>query len=146
MRGQLSDKARLNHIRDAIQAIEGYTKDISFDENLSTAADQDFTIQLAAMYKGGYIDESTVLYRVLSNSMSRNIALMEKDHILVYKNADENGVFKNVWFKQRCFSNLYWILAGSWWKNGGSKLRGIYFIILALLSNPLSIFRFIKSN
>ena len=32
MKGQLSDKARLNHILDAIQAIEGYTKDISFDE------------------------------------------------------------------------------------------------------------------
>ena len=32
MKGQLSDKARLNHILDAIQAIEGYTEDISFDE------------------------------------------------------------------------------------------------------------------
>ena len=32
MKGQLSDKARLNHIFDAIKAIEGYTKEISFDE------------------------------------------------------------------------------------------------------------------
>jgi uncharacterized protein with HEPN domain len=32
MKGQLSDKARLNHILDAIVAIEGYTKDISFIE------------------------------------------------------------------------------------------------------------------
>ena len=32
MKGQLSDKARLNHILDAIQAIEGYVKDISFAE------------------------------------------------------------------------------------------------------------------
>ena len=32
MKGQLSDKARLNHILDAILAIEGYTNGISFDE------------------------------------------------------------------------------------------------------------------
>ena len=32
MKGQLSDKARLNHILDAIEAIEGYTMDISFDQ------------------------------------------------------------------------------------------------------------------
>ena len=32
MKGQLSDKARLNHILDAIQAVEGYTNDISFEE------------------------------------------------------------------------------------------------------------------
>jgi len=32
MKGQLSDKARLNHILDAIQAIEGYTENVSFKE------------------------------------------------------------------------------------------------------------------
>ena len=32
MKGQLSDKARLSHILDAIHEIEGYTIDISFDE------------------------------------------------------------------------------------------------------------------
>ena len=32
MKGQLSDKARLNHMLDAIRAIEGYTKGISLTE------------------------------------------------------------------------------------------------------------------
>ena len=32
MKGQLSDKARLNHILDAITAIEEYVKDISYKE------------------------------------------------------------------------------------------------------------------
>jgi uncharacterized protein with HEPN domain len=41
MKGQLSDKARLNHILDAIQAIEGYTKEISFDE-FSDSSDKTF--------------------------------------------------------------------------------------------------------
>jgi hypothetical protein len=36
---------------------------------------------------------------------------------------------------------LYWILAGSWWKDGGNKKRGVYFIIRALLANPFSVVR-----
>ena len=123
-----------------VKCLEG----IAFDENLSTAADQDFVIQLASKYRGGYLHKSTVNYRVLTNSMSRNISLMEKDHIRVFKKARRNKLFKNFLFKQQCFSNLYWILAGSWWKDGENKLRGFYFILLALITNPFSVFRILK--
>ena len=119
---------------------------VAFDPILSTAADQDFAIQLAAKYKGGYSKEPNVLYRILPNSMSRNIKLMEIDHIEVFKKAQKNMLFKSFWFKQKCFSNLYWILAGSWWKNGNNKLRGFYFIILALTTNPLSIVKIFNSS
>lgn len=37
MKGLLSDKARLNHILDAIQSIEEYVKDISFEEFSSSS-------------------------------------------------------------------------------------------------------------
>ena len=114
---------------------------IRFDTSLSTAADQDFCIQLASNFKGRYIDESLVRYRVLEESMSRNIVVMEKDHISVFKKAAKNKLFKSFWFKQQCFSNLYWILAGSWWKDGNNKKRGLYFIIKALLANPFSIIK-----
>ncbi|NQX96290.1 MAG: glycosyltransferase [Flavobacteriales bacterium] len=119
-------------------------KTVSFDENLSTAADQDFAIQLASKYKGGYAATPTVNYRVLTNSMSRNIHLMEKDHIRVFKKANKNKLFKSFIFKQQCYSNLYWILAGSWWKDGGNKIKGMRFIVLAMVTNPFSIFRFIN--
>lgn len=112
---------------------------IKFDTNLSTAADQDFTFYLAKYFKGKYLKAPTVMYRVLNDSMSRNISLMEKDHIRVYKKAAKNNLFKNLFFKQLCFSNLYWILAGSWWKNGNNKLRGLKFILMAIIANPFSI-------
>jgi teichuronic acid biosynthesis glycosyltransferase TuaG len=118
----------------------------SFDENLSTAADQDFAIQLASKYRGKYVEEPTVLYRVLPNSMSSNIEVMEKDHILVFQKAAHNKLFKSFMFKQKCFSNLYWILAGSWWKDGQNRLKGTYFILLALINNPFSIFRLLKAS
>lgn len=121
-----------------------YDDGVCFDKELSTAADQYFTIQLASKYKGVHIAKPLWKYRILSNSMSRNITVMERDHILVYEKSLKSKLFKNYWFKQQCFSNLYWILAGSWWKNGENKLRGIRFIILALITNPLSIIRFFK--
>ena len=116
-----------------------YDEGIFFDRRFSTAADQDFTIQLAARYKGYYINKPLWKYRVLEQSMSRNISIMEKDHIGVYQKAKRLGLFRSFWFKQRCFSNLYLILAGSWWKNGNDKLKGLYFILKALLYYPLNI-------
>ena len=118
-----------------------YDQGVLFDKNLSTAADQDFTLQLASKYKGHHIKNPLWKYRILNNSMSRNIKTMEKDHINVFTKASQNGLFKSFWFKQKCFSNLYWILAGSWWKNGNNPTRGFYFIVKALLANPFSIFR-----
>ena len=123
---------------------ECLNSDIKFDKNFSTAADQDFTIQLAFKCKGYHIDKPLWRYRVLKNSMSRNIAVMEKDHIGVYKKSERNRMFKSWMFKRKCFSNLYWILAGSWWKDGRNKKRGIYFIFKALVANPFSIYKIVK--
>ncbi|MCL4857446.1 MAG: glycosyltransferase, partial [Flavobacteriales bacterium] len=91
---------------------------LRFDPTFSTAADQDFCFNLAAKYTGKLITKPLFKYRILTNSMSRNIATMEKDHIAVYKKAARNNLFKSFLFKQQCFSNLYLVLAGSWWKDG----------------------------
>jgi glycosyltransferase involved in cell wall biosynthesis len=115
-----------------------------FDPIFSTAADQDFTLYLSAQYVGQRIAEPLWLYRQISVSMSRNIAVMEKDHIGVYKKAAHNGLFKSFWFRQKCFANLYFILAGSWWVNGNNKLRGCFFLFKALYIYPPTILRLIK--
>jgi glycosyltransferase involved in cell wall biosynthesis len=109
---------------------------LRFDSEFSTAADQDFCFNLAAKYKGKIIPKPLFKYRVFANSMSRNIATMEKDHIAVYKKAARNNLFNSYLFKQQCFSNLYLVLAGSWWKDGNNKTKGLYFILLSLLTYP----------
>lgn len=114
-----------------------FTKDnLRFDSQFSTAADQDFAFRLAANYKGTHIREPLLRYRVLANSMSRNIAVMEKDHIGVYRKAAANGLFTSASHRRKAFSNLYLILAGSWWKQGNNKLRGCGFILRAIFSWP----------
>lgn len=117
---------------------------LRFDPAFSTAADQDFSFALCSRYKGAYLPKPLWKYRVISTSMSRNIKVMEHDHIGVYRKAAKLGYFKSYWFRQRCFSNLYLILAGSWWKNGNNKLRGIYFISRSLVTYPPQLWNMIK--
>lgn len=153
----LSEKGRSDNILNNILMWEGevipapcsnillhrkcFEMGLKFDASLSTAADQDFTIQLANQSKGIMLDSVHLRYRVVSNSMSRNIPLMERDHIAVYKKAAKLKLFKSFCFKKRCFAQLYLILAGSWWHNGGSRKRGILFLFKSLFTHPLPLLR-----
>jgi hypothetical protein len=114
-----------------------------FDSSFSTAADQDFCIQLASKYKGAYIDQVLWKYRYIASSMSRNVSVMEKDHIGVFNKAKSNGLFKSRPFQRQCFSNLYLIIAGSWWVNGENKLRALWFIIRGIAICPSNISKLI---
>lgn len=112
-----------------------------FDTNLSTAADQDFFFRVASNCTIGKVDKTTWEYRKHSNNMHKDILRMEKDVLYVYKKAAEKGLFYNNAFKRKCFANMYKILAGSWWGDGGKKIRGFKFLIKAILMNPLIITR-----
>ena len=120
------------------------TNGVKFDTHLSTAADQDFCLQLAKSYKGKRIGEALWSYRILSTSMSRNIKTMQKDHIYVYRKARKDNMFQSFWFQQKCFSNLFIILAGSWWVWGQNKWRGIFFLFLSILYFPPNIKKIAK--
>ncbi len=119
-------------------------KGILFDTHLTTAADQDYCIQLAKSFRGKHLPQPLWTYRVMPTSMSRNLNVMEHDHIYVYKKASSQKLFKSFWFKQKCFSNLYLILAGSWWVNGDNKLKGIKYIFIAFLTYPPNLTKLIK--
>jgi glycosyltransferase involved in cell wall biosynthesis len=117
---------------------------LRFDSQFSTAADQDFCFNLSSKYKGKRIPKILWNYRVLTNSMSKNIAVMERDHIGVYKKALQNNLFNTYWFKQKCFSNLYLVLAGSWWVNGDNKMRSIFCILKSIFVYPPNILKLFK--
>lgn len=117
------------------------SNEIKFDQNLSTAADQDFCFNIAHKFIGKRIPEILCYYRILSDSMSRNIITVEKDHIYVYRKAEKAGLFKSFIFKQKCFSNMYLILAGSWWINGNNKKKGFLFMMRGLITYPFNIIK-----
>lgn len=124
---------------------ECFNKVNGFDSNLSNNADQDILIQMLA--KGntiGYIDECLWNYRIHDNNMSKNIAVLERDLLYLFHKCDKQKLFTNIWFKRKCFSKMYYTLAGSWWKNGNNKSRGTYFIILSILNYPPIILKILK--
>lgn len=111
-----------------------------FDSGLSTSADHDFFLRVASNYAIGRVDYPTWKYRLHKNNMHKNIRLMEKDVLYVYKKASANNLFKNdKWFEKKCYATMYLILAASWAGDGGNKLRGIYFGALALTEHPHSL-------
>lgn len=103
-----------------------------WDPTFSTAADQDFFIRVSVFCSILAIDEVLFYYRVHPNNMHQNISVMEKDHIGVFRKAEKNKLFKTKSFKNKCFSNLYRILAGSWWHDGNNKMKAIKFILLSI--------------
>ncbi len=116
-----------------------------FDINLSNNADQDLWIRILANgFKINLIPEPLWKYRVHSKNMSSNITLLESDSIYMFNKINVNILFGSKSLKRKCFANMYLMLAGSWWKNGNNKTRGVYFITKALLTYPPSILKLIK--
>lgn len=116
-----------------------------FDLNLSNNADQDLIIQLLVNnYKIGYLNKTLWKYRIHSGNMSKNVALLEKDTLYIFKKLTRQKVFGSFWFKQRCFAKMYLMLAGSWWKEGGNKPRGIFFILLSVAHYPLVVLKLLN--
>lgn len=116
-----------------------------FDIKLSNNADQDFFLRiLAGGYHIGYVKEPLWKYRMHNSNMSKNISLLEKDILYMFNKAESNNFFKTINFKKQCFAKVYFTLAGSWWKNGNNKLRGIYFIFKAIFSYPPIIIYYLR--
>ncbi len=124
--------------REVIEKVGG------FDLKLSNAADQEFFFRVANHYKIGRVEKITWRYRVHSDNMHSNIAVMERDALLSYKRAEEHNLFKSRKFRNLCFSNMYMIMGASWWGDGKSKIRGLKFLLKAILIRPASIFTIFK--
>ncbi|HWY12582.1 MAG TPA: glycosyltransferase [Bacteroidia bacterium] len=113
-------------------------ENILFPAELSNIADKYFVVQLSHYFRGKHIGKALLNYRQVSGSMSKNIMLHETDTITAYNLYKKSGYFKNTSFRRRCFSNMYLIIGASWWKDGGNKLRALYFILRAFFTAPLN--------
>lgn len=109
-----------------------------FDPFLSTSADHDLFIRIAARHMIGKVDQITWLYRIHPNNMHMNVDLMEHDILYLYKKASRNALFKGNGFRRKCYSAMYLILAASWAGDGRNKARGTWFVCRALLSHPIA--------
>lgn len=116
---------------------------LRWDPHVSSAADQDLTLQLAKGFRAQRLPEPMWTYRVRENSMSRSAEVTERDHLYVYRKATRENLFPTAAFRQRCFSNLYLIIAGTWWGNA-KKLRALLFVLMAVTTYPPNLLRLVK--
>jgi glycosyltransferase involved in cell wall biosynthesis len=116
-------------------------KQLFFDENLSTAADQDFMIFLSTYGKGAYISQPLWKYRVLSSSMSRKIVSIEKDQLYFMNKYSGLKLYRNKAFKRMCFSKNYLILAGCFWNDANNKPKALKYLMKAIANDMSLIFK-----
>lgn len=83
-----------------------------FDPRLSTSADWDLFVRIAARYPVGFVPEVLLRYRRHGASMSANVELMRRDMSLALHKAFLSGnVPRKV--RRRAYARLHIILAGS---------------------------------
>ena len=76
--------------------------------------------------------------------MNSNIGLLERDLLAAYRKADQNRLFRNARFRGKCYGNMYFELAGSWWANGNNPWRGAGYILRSLVAYPPNTLRLLN--
>jgi glycosyltransferase involved in cell wall biosynthesis len=123
-----------------------FDEGVRLDEHLSNAADQDLAIALSRRFSYKRLNTAQNLYRVLPGSMSKSIALFERDHLRLFWKAQREGLLRETMFRRRCLANLYWAIGGSWWKFTDDRLRAVRFFLKALASHPAVIARPVRKR
>lgn len=109
---------------------------VRFDPALSNEADKDMVLALASGCKGVRVPEPLFYYRGVAGSMSRNIELYQRDHLLLLRKARERGLLRDRGFARECMARGYWAIGGSWWRNARRPLRALPWILRAALLRP----------
>lgn len=88
-----------------------------FDLNLLTSADWDFCYRVNRLYKIKFIPEVLIRYRNHGTNMHSNVKRMEREMFYGFEKAFSENSSDIQTIKQRSYSNLHKILAGSYFHN-----------------------------
>lgn len=112
-----------------------FDEGVKFDVSLSSPADRDICIQLAATTEPAIIQEKLWQYRIHAQSMSNQNLKVAKEVIVFIKKMKNSTLFESRDVKRKALSNLYYMLAG-YYNNNGHKLSGLKYFGKAVLLSP----------
>jgi hypothetical protein len=110
-----------------------------FDPELSTSADWDMWRRIACHYEIEVVREPLVLYRLHQSAMHLNVEAFERDVIRAFNHmfADPAAIEIHS-LRRRCYSNLYFTLAGSFLQ-AGKRNRCLRYLGMGLAAWPPNI-------
>ncbi len=97
-----------------------------FDEHLSTSADWDLALRLAARRPFGFVSEILLKYRLHNSNMHANVGVMERDMMLVYAKAFEQAPAEVRALRRASYGRLHMVLAGSYFQAGQYRQFGCH--------------------
>ena len=112
-----------------------------FDVNLSTSADWELWVRLAARCEFGYLSEPLSRYRVHARQMHRNIALMEKDVMYALKKINKSGLFDSKRYFRFCKANFHLILAACYKGDARNYWQFFRHLALSVFLDPAPLLR-----
>ena len=112
-----------------------FDEGVRFDVSLSSPADRDICIQLAAVAEPAIIHEKLWQYRIHSQSMSNQNLKVAKEVMVFIKKMKNSTLFESRDVKRKALSNLYYMLAG-YYNNNGHKFSGLKYFSRAVLLSP----------
>lgn len=114
-------------------------EDVRFDTKLSSPADRDICLQLAAKEEPIFLDEVLWLYRQHGQSMSnQNIKAIDEMKYL-YRKADERKWFSSPKLRRKALSNVNIIMAGMSYFFPSQRKRIPRFMLRAFWYSPLNV-------
>lgn len=112
-----------------------------FPLELSNAADQHLVLSMARDHTYHHLPRALTRYRVLSTSMSKNVALYEADHRRLHAAAKAMGLLNDPAFARTCRANMHWSIGGSWWVNGRAPVKAVPHLVRSVLTDPCILLR-----
>jgi glycosyltransferase involved in cell wall biosynthesis len=120
---------------------ELFGDEIRFDTRISSPADRDICMQLAAIEDPFFLDEKLWLYRLHGQSMTSLNYKVVDEVIYLYKKADEKKWFRNGAMRRKALSNVNLILAGICYHFPQQKKRTFGFVMKSIWYSPFNIVR-----
>jgi glycosyltransferase involved in cell wall biosynthesis len=116
-----------------------------FDEALSTSADWDLCRRIACRWEIEVVAEPLVLYRQHGSAMHRKVDVQERDMLRAFDSMFRDPAARAIHpLRNRCYGNLYWMLAGSYF-HAGSPAKGLKYLFRALAAWPPSAGRLLQA-
>lgn len=124
-----------------VAARELFGDDVRFDTRISSPADRDICMQLAAKEDPFFLDEKLWLYRLHAQSMTSVNHKVVDEVIYLYKKADEKKWFSSPGLRRKALSNVNLILAGICFHFPQQRKRTLGFLMKSFWYSPLNVVR-----